>query len=54
MEFSVNSDEMQNEIDRLATTFLDQIGLQSSKTTATSDFTFDVKVRRQKNNLLII
>ena len=36
MEFSVASVEIQNQIDKLATTFLDQIGLQSSKTTATS------------------
>mgnify|MGYP001046261095 FL=1 len=50
MEFSVNSDEMQNEIDRLATTFLDQIGLQSSKTTATSDFAFDLKVLYKKKH----
>ena len=29
---------MENEIDKMATTFLDLIGLQSSKTTATSNF----------------
>ncbi|UJR22353.1 hypothetical protein I4U23_025415 [Adineta vaga] len=35
MELSAGSTDMQSEIDKMATTFLDQIGLQSSKTTAT-------------------
>jgi hypothetical protein len=37
MELSAGSSDMQNEVDKMATTFLDQIGLQSSKTTATSE-----------------
>lgn len=36
MELTATSTEMQNEIDKMATTFLDQIGLSSSKATATS------------------
>lgn len=36
MELSAGSTDMQSEIEKMATTFLDQIGLQSSKTTATS------------------
>ncbi|CAF1029633.1 unnamed protein product [Rotaria sordida] len=35
MELSAGCSDMQNEVDKMATTFLDQIGLQSSKTTAT-------------------
>lgn len=37
MEVCAASTEMQQEVDKMATTFLDQIGLQSSKTTATSE-----------------
>jgi hypothetical protein len=37
MELSAGSSDMQNEVDKMATTFLDQIGLQSSKATATSE-----------------
>ena len=36
MEFSAGFADMQNDVDRVATTFLDLIGLQSSKATATS------------------
>ncbi|CAF4196938.1 unnamed protein product [Rotaria sp. Silwood2] len=36
MELSAGSSDMQNEVDKMATTFLDQIGLQSSKAAATS------------------
>jgi hypothetical protein len=36
MELSAGFPDMEAEIDKMATTFLDQIGLQSSKTTATS------------------
>ncbi len=36
MELSAGFPDMENEIDKMATTFLDLIGLQSSKTTATS------------------
>jgi hypothetical protein len=36
MELSVGSSDMLNEIDKMATTFIDQIGLQGSKITATS------------------
>jgi len=36
VELSASSSDMQNEVDKIATTFLDQIGLSSSKTTATS------------------
>ncbi|CAF3220318.1 unnamed protein product [Rotaria sp. Silwood2] len=35
MELSAGSSDMQNEVDKMATTFLDQIGLQSSKAAAT-------------------
>ncbi|CAF1392236.1 unnamed protein product [Adineta steineri] len=35
MELTASYTDMQNEVDKMATTFLDQIGLQSSKTTAT-------------------
>lgn len=37
MEFSAGFPDMETEIDKMATTFLDLIGLQSSKTTATSE-----------------
>ena len=37
MELSAGSSDMQNEVDKMATTFLDLIGLQSSKATATSE-----------------
>jgi hypothetical protein len=36
MELSAGLADMQSEIEKMATTFLDQIGLQSSRTTATS------------------
>jgi len=36
MELSIGFPDMESEIDKMATTFLDLIGLQSSKTTATS------------------
>ena len=36
MELTASSAEMQSEVEKMATTFLDQIGLQSSKSTATS------------------
>jgi hypothetical protein len=36
MELSIAFPDMESEIDKMATTFLDLIGLQSSKTTATS------------------
>jgi len=36
MELSAGFPDMESEIDKMATTFLDLIGLQSSKTTATS------------------
>ena len=36
MELSAGFADMETEIDKMATTFLDQIGLQSSKATATS------------------
>jgi hypothetical protein len=36
MELSAGFPDMETEIDKMATTFLDLIGLQSSKTTATS------------------
>ena len=38
IELSAGFLDMENEIDKMATTFLDLIGLQSSKTTATSNF----------------
>lgn len=37
MEFSAGYPDMESEIDKMATTFLDLIGLQSSKATATSE-----------------
>ena len=37
MELSAGFPDMESEVDKMATTFLDQIGLQSSKTTATSN-----------------
>lgn len=36
MELTAGFPDMESEIDKMATTFLDLIGLQSSKTTATS------------------
>ena len=36
MELSAGFADMESEIDKMATTFLDLIGLQSSKATATS------------------
>ena len=39
---------METEIDKMATTFLDLIGLQSSKTTATSE-----KIETKRNETLI-
>jgi hypothetical protein len=36
MELSAAFTDMQSEVEKMATTFLDQIGLQGSKTTATS------------------
>ena len=37
MELSVGSNNMSNEVDKMAQMFLDQIGLQSSKANATSN-----------------
>lgn len=37
MELSAGFPDMESEVDKMATTFLDQIGLQSAKTTATSN-----------------
>jgi hypothetical protein len=39
MELTASCPDMQNEVDKMATTFLDQIGLSSSKATATSEMT---------------
>ena len=37
MELSAGFPDMQDEVEKIATTFLDQIGLQGSKITATSE-----------------
>jgi hypothetical protein len=44
MELSIGYPDMESEIDKMATTFLDLIGLQSSKTTATSNINYFNKI----------
>jgi hypothetical protein len=43
MELSAGFPDMESEIDKMATTFLDLIGLQSSKATATSIIIISIK-----------
>ena len=52
MEFSAGFSDMESEIDKMATTFLDQIGLQSSKITATSIQKISIHQETRKTSMI--